>query len=131
LACTNKPGAARLANVALVYCSGHAMQRRDHLHAAQREVLSERWNQNGSPWLVLAARCPRECGWGAMLHKLTEKQAVCLEVAARCRARAQNASDPTNKQDYLDMAERWEMLAKSYGLTERLKDYIASQKRGP
>jgi hypothetical protein len=55
-----------------------------------------------------------------MLKKLTEKQAQCLEAVARCRARADATSDPWAKQDYLEMAERWEMLAKSYGYSESL-----------
>jgi hypothetical protein len=64
-----------------------------------------------------------------MLQKLTEKQAECLEAAARCRARADAASDPEAKRDFLEMAEHWEMLAKSYGFTERLMDFIASHQR--
>jgi hypothetical protein len=66
-----------------------------------------------------------------MLKKLTEKQAECLEAAARCRARADATSVPRAKQYYLKMAERWEMLAKSYGYSESLSDFIASRKPLP
>jgi hypothetical protein len=64
-----------------------------------------------------------------MLQKLTEKQAECLEAAARCRARADAASDPRAKQDFLEVAHHWEVLARSYGFTEQLKDFIASRQR--
>jgi hypothetical protein len=66
---------------------------------------------------------------GATLQKLTEKQAECLEAAARCRARADAASDPEIKRDFLEMAEHWEMLAKSHGFNERLKDFITNRPR--
>lgn len=66
-----------------------------------------------------------------MLQKLTEMEAQCLERAARCRARAEEASAPSDKQDYLEIAERWETLAKSYSLTERLKDFISSRPTHP
>jgi hypothetical protein len=62
-----------------------------------------------------------------MLEKLTEMEAQCLERAARCRARAEEASAPRDKQDYLEMAERWQTLAKSYSLTQRLKDFTSSR----
>jgi hypothetical protein len=68
------------------------------------------------------------CG-GAMLQKLTEKQAECLEAAARCRARAEATSDPIAKQDFLEMAHHWEVLARSYSFNEQLKDFIASRRR--
>jgi hypothetical protein len=64
-----------------------------------------------------------------MLQKLKEKQAECLEAAARCRARADAASDPTAKQEYLDLAEGWETLARSYDFNESLKDFIASRRQ--
>jgi hypothetical protein len=66
-----------------------------------------------------------------MLQKLTEKQAECLEAAARCRARADAASDPTTKQDFLEMAQHWELLARSYGFTEQLVAFIASRRHWP
>jgi hypothetical protein len=75
-------------------------------------------------------RCYAPCArMGAMLQKLTEKQAECLEAAARCRARAEAASDLIDKRDFLEMAHHWETLAQSYGFSERLKDFIASRKR--
>jgi hypothetical protein len=64
-----------------------------------------------------------------MLQKLTEKQAQCLDRAARCRARADAASDPEAKQDFLEMAHNWEVLARSYGFNERLKDFITNRLR--
>jgi hypothetical protein len=64
-----------------------------------------------------------------MLQKLTEKQAECLEAAARCRSRANATSDPAAKQDFMEMARHWETLAQSYGFSERLKDFIASRRQ--
>jgi hypothetical protein len=64
-----------------------------------------------------------------MLQKLSEKQAECLEAAAWCRARANAASDPMAKLDFLEMAHHWELLAQSYGFNERLTDFIASRRR--
>jgi hypothetical protein len=63
-----------------------------------------------------------------MLHRLTAKQSECLEHAALCRARAEAASDTIDKEGFLQMAEGWEILARSYGYSERLSDFIASQK---
>jgi hypothetical protein len=63
-----------------------------------------------------------------MLRQLTEKQRECLEHAALCRERAENASNPTDKKDLLQMAEGWELLARSYGYSESLNDFIASRK---
>jgi hypothetical protein len=66
-----------------------------------------------------------------MLQKLSEKQAECLEAAARCRARADAASDPTAKRYFLEAARHWEVLARSYraneSLNESLKDFFAQK----
>jgi hypothetical protein len=63
-----------------------------------------------------------------MPQKLTEKQAECLEAAARCRARADAASDRTAKRYFLAAAEHWEILARTYrsneSLNESLKDFF-------
>ena len=74
---------------------------------------------------LLNARANTE---GAMLQRLTEKQVECLEAAARCRARANAASDPQAKQDFLEIAKHWELLARSYGFTEQLVYFIASRR---
>jgi hypothetical protein len=61
-----------------------------------------------------------------MLQKLTEKQAECLKAAARCIARADAASDPTAKRYFLEAARHWEILARSHGFIESLKDFFAA-----
>jgi hypothetical protein len=62
-----------------------------------------------------------------MLKKLTAKQSECYEHAALCRARAEAVSNPIDKNDFLQMAESWELLARSYGYYESLSDFIASR----
>jgi hypothetical protein len=57
----------------------------------------------------------------SMLQRLTAKhRSICLEQAARCRADAEAAANPTVKQDFLQMAERWESLARSYEFDRRV-----------
>jgi hypothetical protein len=63
-----------------------------------------------------------------MLQKLTAKQADCLEHALRCRERAGAAADPQDKAEWLQMADGWDLLAKSYGLGDRLADFLRSSK---
>jgi hypothetical protein len=63
-----------------------------------------------------------------MLEKLTAKQADCLEHAARCRDRANAATNPADKESWLQVAEGWELLADSYGLADRLTDFLRSRK---
>ena len=63
-----------------------------------------------------------------MLQKLTAKQADCLEHAARCRDRARAATDPVDKAGWLRAADGWDLLANSYGLGDRLTDYLQCRK---
>jgi hypothetical protein len=44
-----------------------------------------------------------------------------MSSAGRCRFR------PEDKRDLLEMAEHSELLAKSYGFNERLKDFITNR----
>jgi hypothetical protein len=69
---------------------------------------------------------PRNYRGGGMLQKLAERQAECLEAAARCRGRADATSDPIAKQDFLKLAQHWEILAHSFDFTQRLLDFLAS-----
>jgi hypothetical protein len=66
-----------------------------------------------------------------MLQQLTAKQIECLEHAALCRERAKAATDPIDREHLLGMADRWEFLARSYGFSESLSDFIASRKTLP
>jgi hypothetical protein len=45
----------------------------------------------------------------------TEKRAECLDAVARCRARADAASSPTDRLDFLEMAHHCETFAQCYG----------------
>jgi hypothetical protein len=63
-----------------------------------------------------------------MLAKLSPKQAECLLSAVRCRESAECAANSIDKAEYIEMAERWEFLARSYGYTARLEDFIESRK---
>jgi hypothetical protein len=65
-----------------------------------------------------------------MLQKLSEKQSECLEAAARCRERADAASDPTAKRYFLEAARHWETIARAHrsneDLNESLKEFVAN-----
>jgi hypothetical protein len=66
-----------------------------------------------------------------MLQRLTAKQSECLEHGALCREHAEAATDPIEKKHLLRMAEGWELLARSYGFSASLSDFIASRKTLP
>jgi hypothetical protein len=58
-----------------------------------------------------------------MLRKLSQEIADCYRYAADCRRKADAASVPTEKQEFLDMERRWVFLARSYEFTERLTEF--------
>jgi hypothetical protein len=62
---------------------------------------------------------------GDVLAKLGKRQIDCLRKAVRCREWARHSADPATKADYLKTAESWELLARSYGTSERLDDFLA------
>jgi hypothetical protein len=70
-------------------------------------------------------------GCSAYAPKAHSKAKECLEHAALCRERAEAATDPIDKEHLLGMAEGWELLARSYGFSESLSDFIASRKTFP
>jgi hypothetical protein len=61
-----------------------------------------------------------------MLANLSPKQVECLTSAVRCRELAERAQTSLERNEYVEMAERWERLARSYGYSARLDDFIAS-----
>jgi hypothetical protein len=63
--------------------------------------------------------------------QLTPKQAECLQSALRCREKSERAQNPFDRAEYLEMAERWEKLARSYGLSAQLQDFIANVRSRP
>ena len=64
-----------------------------------------------------------------MLEKLSEQIRDCLEHAQDCAEKAAVQTDPTIKQDFLDLEQRWLFLARSYELTERLSGFSDETKR--
>ncbi len=58
-----------------------------------------------------------------MLLKLAEQVADCHRRARESRLRAEAATDPALKQDYLNLERRWMMLAESYQLSQRVSDF--------
>ena len=59
-----------------------------------------------------------------MLNKLSEQIRGCLEHAEDCARKAAAQTDPQLKQDFLDVERRWLLLARSYGFTEQLTDFL-------
>ena len=55
-----------------------------------------------------------------MLNNLSEHIRECLRHAEDCGRKAAAQTDPTLKEDFLDMERRWLSLARSYELTEQL-----------
>lgn len=63
-----------------------------------------------------------------MLLKLSKEIAGCYRHAAECREEARLARDPVTKEEYLEMEQRWLLLARSHEFTQRLRDF-AEQNR--
>jgi len=55
-----------------------------------------------------------------MLQSTSKEAAVCYQRAADARRRANDATDPAIRADFLNMEQRWLSLAQSYEFTERL-----------
>ena len=64
-----------------------------------------------------------------MLQKLTNEIAECYRRAHESREAAKRTSDPSLKQDLLDMERRWISLAHSYEFAERLSNFTAEVRR--
>jgi hypothetical protein len=58
-----------------------------------------------------------------MLQGPDKHVAECYRHASRCREFAEQALDPADKQDFLEMEHRWMRLAKRYQITERMSDF--------
>lgn len=63
-----------------------------------------------------------------MLLKLSAQISDCMERAHRARERANAATDPIIRDDFLVIEARWLRLAQSYRTSERLQDYLAHTK---
>jgi hypothetical protein len=58
-----------------------------------------------------------------MLQSLSERIRECYEHAEECARKADAQTDPTLKQDFLDMEKRWLTLARSFEFSQRLGDF--------
>jgi chromosome segregation ATPase len=65
-----------------------------------------------------------------MLQSLSEEIRECLRRAEECRRLAKTALSTSAIQDYVDMAQRWLALARSYEFTERLSRFTESFRKG-
>lgn len=61
---------------------------------------------------------------GIMLSNLSAQLRECYQRAAECERRALEV-DPSLRQDFIDMAERWMHLARCYDFSEQLGRFIA------
>jgi PAS domain S-box-containing protein len=61
-----------------------------------------------------------------MLEQYSEKIRSCHERAAEAKAKAEATNDPALKVEFLDAERRWLTLARSYGFTESLDDFTAT-----
>jgi hypothetical protein len=52
-----------------------------------------------------------------------------LDHAASAKQRAANTEDPLAREEDLVLANRWESLARSFGLSDRLNDFTQETKR--
>lgn len=67
-----------------------------------------------------------DCFYFKMLQKLGHHIAACIDRAADCRQRAEQAVDPAMKADLLDMEARWTELIRNYEFVESLERFVLS-----
>jgi hypothetical protein len=54
---------------------------------------------------------------------VSDKVAYCYERANECRLKAEETLNEAFRQEYLDMEDRWLLLARSYEFGDRLVDF--------
>jgi PAS domain S-box-containing protein len=59
-----------------------------------------------------------------MLQSLSKRIQLCYERAAEARQRAEEMRDARQKADFLNTERRWLLLARSYQLSDSLKDFV-------
>src|SRR5215469_9138967 len=72
---------------------------------------------------------PHEGSCRVVLNNLSEQIRECLQHAEDCARKAAAQSCPNLKQDFLNLEQRWQYLARSYEFTERLTDFSDETKR--
>jgi predicted amidophosphoribosyltransferase len=60
-----------------------------------------------------------------MLVKTSTDVAECLQHATECELQAEQTSDPTAKQSFLDLAARWRRIAATFEYIERVDRFLA------
>jgi hypothetical protein len=65
-----------------------------------------------------------------MLPKLSKKIGECYRLAAEAREKAAAHADPVIRQDFLDMEQRWLLLAHRYTISKRLRAFTGAKPRG-
>ena len=60
-----------------------------------------------------------------MLQNVGKEVRECYRRAEACRRRADAATDPREKAEFLTMEERWLYLARSYEFCRTLSDFTA------
>jgi hypothetical protein len=58
-----------------------------------------------------------------VLQNLSNEIRECYQHAEDCRRRADEATDPVTKRDFLETEKRWLSLARSYEFAERLSRF--------
>jgi len=61
-----------------------------------------------------------------MLQKLSDHMKACLDRSAEAERRANAANDADMKAAYMEIADRWRFLARSYGFVESLERFLLS-----
>jgi len=64
-----------------------------------------------------------------MLQRLGDHIRNCMDHAAEAEAIAARSSDPQVKAEYLEMAQRWTQLARSYQFVESLERFLLDAER--
>jgi hypothetical protein len=59
-----------------------------------------------------------------MLRKLSPLASNCLQRAADCEVKAENAADSEVKRNFMFLADQWRRLADSYEYLERSQNFL-------
>lgn len=63
-----------------------------------------------------------------MLVKPSTDALECLQHAGECELQAERSSDPTAKQSFLDLAQRWRRIAETMEYIERVDRFLLKPK---
>jgi hypothetical protein len=64
-----------------------------------------------------------------MLQKFSDDILECCQFADECRRNADEADDPSRKQFWLDMEERWLHLARSPAFLQQISNFNAATRK--